>query len=169
MSQGERFAVGYLLICWMVFCAYKLVQEFIKGFKGEKINLNSTYTKLIEEIVYYCADLYRENKIKHYPQFEVSYYESKKTLGIYYPSRKKILIYVNAHQGEDRIKQIIHTTLHECFHYRDHLKEADFKNYDYYTKEAGYSFNKYEISANKFANKNLEDCIKHLKQKGIVS
>jgi hypothetical protein len=169
MSQGEKFAVGYLLICWMVFCAYKLVQEFIKDFKGEKITLNSTYTKLVEEVVHYCAPLYREDKIKFYPKFEVSYYESKRTLGYYFPSSKRILIYVNAHKGDEKIKSIIHTTLHECYHYRDHLKETDFKNYDYYTKQVGYSFNKYEISANKFANKNLEDCIKHLKQKGIIS
>jgi len=169
MSHEQRFIVISLLICWMVFCAYKLVQEIRKALSAEKLTLNSTYTKLVEEIVHFCAPLYRENKIKHYPQFDVSYYESKKTLGYYFTSSKKILIYVNAHKGEEKIKKIIHTTLHECFHYRDHLKETDFKNYDYYTKQVGYSFNKYEISANKFANKNLKECIKHLKQKGIVS
>jgi hypothetical protein len=153
----------------MVFCAYKLVQEIRKTLSAEKLILNSSYTKLVEEIVHFCAPLYRDNQIKFYPQFEISYYESKKTLGYYFPSRKKILIYVNAHKGEERIKQIIHTTLHECFHYRDHLKEADFKNYDYYTKEVGYSFNKYEISANRYANKNLDACIKYLKQQGIIS
>lgn len=169
MSQGERFFVILLLICWMVFCACKLVQEIRKTLSAEKLTLHSSYTKLVEKIVHFCAPLYRDNKIKYYPQFEISYYESKKTLGFYFPSRKKILIYVNAHKGEERIKQIIHTTLHECFHYRDHLKETDFKNYDYYTKEVGYSFNKYEISANRFANKNLDECIKYLKKQGIVS
>jgi hypothetical protein len=81
------------------------------------------------------------------------------------------MIYVNNYEGSEskKIKDMIHCILHEIDHHITHLKNPDFKNYEVYTKNVGYSSNIFEISANRFADLKLNDCIKQLKQKGILS
>jgi Zn-dependent peptidase ImmA (M78 family) len=92
-------------------------------------------------------------------------------LGCYILQEKKIVIYVNNFEGSEsaRIKNIIHCILHEIEHHITSQKNPDFKNYDVYTKNVGYSSNIFEISANHFADEKLNDCIKQLRQKGILT
>jgi Zn-dependent peptidase ImmA (M78 family) len=94
-----------------------------------------------------------------------------KRLGCYILENKKIVIYVNNYEGSesDKIKDMIHCILHEIEHHISHLTNPDFKNYDVYTKNVGYSSNIFERSANRFADEKIRDCIKHLRQKGILS
>ncbi len=160
----------FLLFCWMAFCAIKLIECLIKDFGGKKLILKSAYPKLVKEVLYYCNPIFKQYKIKYYPLYEVSYYESKKKLGCYFSGKKKIVIYVNSHHGTEteRIKQIVHTILHEVKHNIQHMTDANFKNYDILSRKLTYQKNPFEIDSNAFADKHLEDCIEYLKQKGVI-
>ncbi len=159
-----------LLVCWMIFCLYKLIQEIIKDYKVSKITLKSTYPKLIKEVLYYCAPIYKAHKIKYYPLHQISYYPSKKRLGYYDPSLKKFVIHIKSHDGSEsaKLRQIVHTTLHEIQHNIQHQTNPDFKNYEYYSKKLSYQKNPFEIDSNAFADKHIDDCIKYLKERGIL-
>ena len=162
----------FLLICWIAFCLVNLIKGIFRDIKENKIKLNCTYSKLIQEVIYYCAPVYKQQNIKYYPLYQVSKSTSKpKRLGCYILQKKKIVIYINNYEGSEseRIKDIIHCILHEIEHHISHLTNPDFKNYDIYTKKTNYSSNIFEISANRFADKKINDCIKQLRQKGILT
>ena len=162
----------FLLICWIAFCIINLIEGIYQDIKENNIKLNCTISKLIQEVLYYCAPVYKQHNIKYYPLYMVSKSTSKpKRLGCYILENKKIVIYVNNYEGSesDKIKDMIHCILHEIEHHISHLTNPDFKNYDVYTKNVGYSSNIFERSANRFADEKIRDCIKHLRQKGILS
>ena len=162
----------FLLICWIAFCLFNLMEGIYQDIKENSIKLNCTYSKLIQEVLYYCAPVYKQHNIKYYPLYQVSKSTSKpKRLGCYILQKKKIVIYINNYEGSEseRIKDIIHCILHEIEHHISHLTNPDFKNYEVYTKKVGYSSNIFEISANRFADEKLNDCIKQLRQKGILT
>ena len=162
----------FLLICWIAFCLVNLIKGIFRDIKENKIKLNCTYSKLIQEVIYYCAPVYKQQNIKYYPLYQVSKSTSKPNrLGCYILEKKKIVIYINNFEGSEseRIKNIIHCILHEIEHHISHLTNPDFKNYDIYTKKTNYSSNIFEISANRFADKKINDCIKQLRQKGILT
>ena len=167
----ERDLGIFFSLCLMIFCGYKLITEIIKDFSASKLRLESSYPKLIKEIIYYCGPTLKQQKIKYYPNHEISYYESKKKLGCYFSGQKKIVIYVKSHYGSEteKIKDIIHTTLHEVRHYQQHMTNSDFKNYDIYSKKLTYQKNPFEIDSNAWADQEMDNCIKYLKQKGIIS
>lgn len=160
-----------ILFSWMAFCAIKLIQCFVRDFVGSKLSLNSSYPKLVKEVLHYCAPIFRENSIKYYPLYEVSHYPSKKKLGCYFSGKKKIVIYVKSHEGNEtqRLRLVVHTILHEIRHVLQHHTDSNFKNYDILSRKLTYQKNPFEIDANAFADKHLDDCIKYLKQQGIVS
>ena len=161
----------FLLICWIAFCLVNLIEGIYQDIKVNSIKLNCTYTRLILEILYYCAPVYKQHNIKYYPLYQVSKSTSKpKRLGCYILHKKKIVIYVNNYEGSEseRIKNIIHCILHEIEHHISHLTNPDFKNYERYLNEVGYSNCIFEKSANRFADDKLIDCIKQLRQKGIL-
>ena len=162
----------FLLICWIAFCLVNLIKGIFRDIKENKIKLNCTYSKLIQEVIYYCAPVYKQQNIKYYPLYQVSKSTSKPNrLGCYILEKQKIVIYINNFEGSEseRIINIIHCILHEIEHHISHLTNPDFKNYDIYTKKTNYSSNIFEISANRFADKKLNDCIKQLRQKGILT
>lgn len=160
-----------ILFCWIGFCAIKLIECFIRDIGGSKLTLNSSYPKLVKEVLYYCNPIFKQNKIKYYPFYEVSHYPSKKKLGCYFSGNKKIVIYVKSHQGSEteQVRQIIHTILHEIRHNIQHLTDSNFKNYDILSRKLTYQKNPFEIDSNAFADKHLDDCIKYLKQQGVIS
>lgn len=167
----DRFFIGFFLIGFFLFCIYKFIQGVIEAVNGPELKLNSSFPKLVQEVVYYCAPIFRAEKIKFFPKYEVSYFKSKKRLGCYYSGQKKIVIYIKSHDGNEstKIRDIIHTTLHEIRHNIQHLKDPDFKNYDTYSKKLTYQKNPFEIDSNAFADKELVGCIQYLKSKGILS
>jgi hypothetical protein len=166
----DKEPIIFILICWMTFCLYKFIQEIISDIKESKLILKSTYPKLIKEVLYYCAPIYKAHQIKYYPLHQISYYPSKKRLGYYDPSLKKLVIHINSHDGSEssKIRQIVHTTLHEIKHHIQHQKNPDFKNYAFYSKKLSYQKNPFEIDSNAFADKHTDDCIKYLKERGIL-
>jgi hypothetical protein len=167
----NRDLTFFLLICWIVFCLVNLIESIYQDIKKNKIELNCSYSKLIQEVLYYCAPVYKQHNIKYYPLYQVSKSIAKpKRLGCYILEKKKIVIYINNYAGSEseKIKDIIHCILHEIEHHISHLTNPDFKNYEVYTKKVGYSSNIFEISANRFADRKLDDCIKHLKNKGLL-
>jgi predicted SprT family Zn-dependent metalloprotease len=161
----------FLLIAWIGFCAYKFIEGVINEFEKEKLTLKCAYPKLVQEVLYYCNPIFKQNKIKYYPLHDVSYYERKKKLGCYFTGKKKIVIYVKSHHGSEteRIKQIVHTTLHEIKHVLQHHTDPNFKNYDILNQKLSYQQNPFEIDSNAFADAHMESCIKYLKQKGILA
>jgi hypothetical protein len=167
----DRFLIGFFLISFLALCIYKFIQGVIEAVNGPELKLNSSFPKLVQEVVYYCAPIFRAEKIKFFPKYEVSYFKSKKRLGCYYSGQKKIVIYIKSHDGNEstKIRDIIHTTLHEIRHNIQHLKDPDFKNYDTYSKKLTYQKNPFEIDSNAFADKELDGCIQYLKSKGILS
>jgi hypothetical protein len=161
----------FLLICWIAFCLVNLIEGIYDNIKENKIKLNCTYSELIQEVLYYCAPVYKQHNIKYYPLYQVSKATSKPNrLGCYILQKKKIVIYVNNYEGSEseRIKNIIHCILHEIEHHISHLTNPDFKNYERYLNDVGYSNCIFEKSANQFADDKLIDCIKQLRQKGIL-
>ena len=162
----------FLLICFIAFCLVNLIEGIYQDNKENNIKLNCTYHSLIQGVLHYCAPVYKQHNIKYYPLYMVSKSTSKANrLGCYILQEKKIVIYVNNFEGSEsaRIKNIIHCILHEIEHHITSQKNPDFKNYDVYTKNVGYSSNIFEISANHFADEKLNDCIKQLRQKGILT
>ena len=162
----------FLLIAWIGLCIYKFIEGVINVLRTEKLRLISSYQQLLKESLYYCGPIFKEAKIKYYPLYELSHYKSKRKLGCYFSGKKKIVIYYKSHdQGSetDRIRQIVDSILHEARHYYQHMKDPNFKNYDVYNKRYTYFLNPFEQDARKFATEHLEDCIKHLKQKGILA
>ncbi len=167
----DRFFIGFFLIGFLVLCIYKFIQGVIEAVKGPELKLNSSYPKLVQEVVYYCGPILKAQNIRFFPKYEISYFKSKKRLGCYYSGQKKIVIYIKSHDGNEstKVRDIIHTTLHEVRHNIQHLKDPDFKNYDTYSKKLTYQKNPFEIDSNAFANKELDGCIQYLKSKGILS
>ena len=167
----DRFFIGCFLIGFFLLCIYKFIQGVIQAINGPSLKLNSSYPKLVQEVIYYCGPIYKDQKIKYYPNHEISYYESKKRLGCYYSHQKKIVIHIKSHHGSEsqKIRDIIHTTLHEIRHHIQHLKDPEFKNYDNYSKRLTYQKNPFEIDSNAFAANELDACINHLKSKGILT
>lgn len=167
----DRFFIGFFLICFLALCIYKFIQGVIEAVKGPELKLNSSYPKLVQEVVYYCGPILKAQNIRFFPKYEISYFKSKKRLGCYYSGQKKIVIYIKSHDGNEstKVRDIIHTTLHEVRHNIQHLKDPDFKNYDTYSKKLTYQKNPFEIDSNAFADKELDGCIQYLKSKGILS
>ncbi len=167
----DRFFIGLFLIGFLVLCIYKFIQGVIEAVKGPELKLNSSYPKLVQEVVYYCGPILKAQNIRFFPKYEISYFKSKKRLGCYYSGQKKIVIYIKSHDGNEstKVRDIIHTTLHEVRHNIQHLKDPDFKNYDTYSKKLTYQKNPFEIDSNAFADKELDGCIQYLKSKGILS
>lgn len=167
----DRFFIGFFLIGFLVLCIYKFIQGVIEAVKGPELKLNSSYPKLVQEVVYYCGPILKAQNIRFFPKYEISYFKSKKRLGCYYSGQKKIVIYIKSHEGNEstKVRDIIHTTLHEVRHNIQHLKDPDFKNYDTYSKKLTYQKNPFEIDSNAFADKELDGCIQYLKSKGILS
>jgi Zn-dependent peptidase ImmA (M78 family) len=167
----DRFFIGFFLISFLVLCIYKFIQGVIEAVKGPELKLNSSYPKLVQEVVYYCGPILKAQNIRFFPKYEISYFKSKKRLGCYYSGQKKIVIYIKSHDGNEstKVRDIIHTTLHEVRHNIQHLKDPDFKNYDTYSKKLTYQKNPFEIDSNAFADKELDGCIQYLKSKGILS
>ncbi len=167
----DRFFIGFFLIGFLLLCIYKFIQGVIEAVRGPELKLNSSFPKLVQEVVYYCGPIFRAEKIRFFPKYEVSYFKSKKRLGCYYSGQKKIVIYIKSHDGNEytKIRNIIHTTLHEIRHNIQHLKDPDFKNYDTYSKKLTYQKNPFEIDSNAFADRELDGCIQYLKSKGIIS
>lgn len=167
----DRFFIGFFLISFLVLCIYKFIQGVIEAVKGTELKLNSSYPKLVQEVVYYCGPILKAQNIRFFPKYEISYFKSKKRLGCYYSGQKKIVIYIKSHDGNEstKVRDIIHTTLHEVRHNIQHLKDPDFKNYDTYSKKLTYQKNPFEIDSNAFADKELDGCIQYLKSKGILS
>ncbi len=167
----DRFFIGFFLIGFLVLCIYKFIQGVIEAVKGPELKLNSSYPKLVQEVVYYCGPILKAQNIRFFPKYEISYFKSKKRLGCYYSGQKKIVIYIKSHDGNEstKVRDIIHTTLHEVRHNIQHLKDPDFKNYDTYSKKLTYQKNPFEIDSNAFADKELDGCIQYLKSKGILS
>lgn len=167
----DRFFIGFFLIGFLVLCIYKFIQGVIEAVNGPELKLNSSYPKLVQEVVYYCGPILKAQNIRFFPKYEISYFKSKKRLGCYYSGQKKIVIYIKSHDGNEstKVRDIIHTTLHEVRHNIQHLKDPDFKNYDTYSKKLTYQKNPFEIDSNAFADKELDDCIQYLKSKGILS
>ena len=167
----ERYLIIFGLSCFLVICLIKFIEGVIQAINGPSLNLNCTYPRLVQEVVHYCGPILRAQNIRFYPKYEVSYYKSKKRLGCYYPGQKRIVIYINSHDGSEstKIRDIIHTTLHEMKHTIQSLKDPDFKNYDMYSKKLTYQKNPFEIDSNAFADKELDSCIQYLKTKGILS
>ena len=161
----------FLLIIWIAFCLINLMEGIYQDIKENNIKLNCNYTKLIQEVLEFCAPVYKQHNIKYYPLYQVSNSTSKPNpLGCYILQKKKIVIYVNNYEGSEseRIKNIIHCILHEIEHHISHLTNPDFKNYERYLNDVGYSNCIFEKSANRFADDKLIDCIKQLRQKGIL-
>jgi len=161
----------FLLICWIAFCLVNLIEGIYQDNKENKIKLNCTISKLIQAVLHYCAPVYKQQNIKYYPLYQVSKSTLKPNrLGCYILQKKKIVIYVNNYEGSEseRIKNIIHCILHEIEHHISHLTNPDFKNYERYLNDVGYSNCIFEKSANRFADDKLIDCIKQLRQKGIL-
>jgi hypothetical protein len=82
------------------------------------------------------------------------------------------VIYVKSHnQGSEneRLKRIIHTTLHEIRHVLQEHSDPNFKNYEKLSQTLTYEKNPFEIDSNKFADTHMESCIKYLNQKGILA
>lgn len=167
----ERFLIIFALFCFIFFCPYKFIEGIKEALYVPKLSLVSTYPKLVQEVVYYCGPILKAQNIRFYPKYEISYFKSKKRLGCYYSGQKKIVIYIKSHDGNEsrKIRDIIHTTLHEVRHNMQHLKDPDFKNYDTYSKKLTYQKNPFEIDSNAFADKELDDCIQYLKSKGILA
>ena len=167
----ERYLIIFGLSCFLVICLIKFIEGVIQAINGPSLNLNCTYPRLVQEVVHYCGPILRAQNIRFYPKYEVSYYKSKKRLGCYYPGQKRIVIYINSHDGSEstKIRDIIHTALHEMKHTIQSLKDPDFKNYDMYSKKLTYQKNPFEIDSNAFADKELDSCIQYLKTKGILS
>jgi Zn-dependent peptidase ImmA (M78 family) len=167
----DRFFIGFFLISFILLCIYKFIQGVIEAVKGPELKLNSSYPKLVQEVVYYCGPILKAQNIRFFPKYEISYFKSKKRLGCYYSGQKKIVIYIKSHDGNEstKVRDIIHTTLHEVRHNIQHLKDPDFKNYDTYSKKLTYQKNPFEIDSNAFADKELDGCIQYLKSKGILS
>lgn len=161
----------FLLICWIAFCTSNLIHLIYVDTKGCSVKLNCTYKKLISETLYYCGPFFKQHNIKYYPLIEISYFKSKTRLGCYYPGKKKIVIYVNSYNGSEseKILQIVNCTLHEVRHYFQDLKIPEFKNYDVLKQTLGYQNHPHEKDCNEWAEKNMKDCVKYLKQKGILS
>jgi hypothetical protein len=167
----DRFFIGFFLISFLALCIYKFIQGVIEAVRGPELKLNSSYPKLVQEVVYYCGPILKAQNIRFFPKYEVSYFKSKKRLGCYYSGQKKIVIYIKSHDGDEsqKIRDIIHTTLHEVRHNIQHLRDPDFKNYDTYSKKLTYQKNPFEIDSNAFADKELYSCIQYLKSKGILA
>lgn len=167
----DRFFIGFFLISFLALCIYKFIQGVIEAVRGPELKLNSSYPKLVLEVVYYCGPILKAQNIRFFPKYEVSYFKSKKRLGCYYSGQKKIVIYIKSHDGNEstKVRDIIHTTLHEVRHNIQHLKDPDFKNYDTYSKKLTYQKNPFEIDSNAFADKELDSCIQYLKSKGILA
>ena len=120
--------------------------------------------KLIQEIVLFSNDILHQNRIKHFPSVEISYYKHPSHLGAF--CDPTIVIYP---KNNPTIRILVNTTLHEVNHYiqsKTNLKE--FKKYDEYIKRTGYDKNPLEIQCRIFAKKWTAPCISHLKSKGII-
>ena len=167
----ERYLIIFGLSCFLVICLIKFIEGIIQAINGPSLKLNSSYPKLVQEVVYYCGPILKVQNIRYFPKYEISYFKSKKRLGCYYTGQKKIVIYIKSYDGTEstKINDIIHCTLHEIRHYMQHLKDPSFKNYDTYSKKLTYQKNPFEIDSNAFADKELDCCIQYLKTKGILS
>ena len=100
----------FLLICWIAFCLVNLMEGIYQDIKENSIKLNCTYSKLIQEVLYYCAPVYKQHNIKYYPLYQVSKATKPNRLGCYILQKKKIVIYVKNYSGSEseKIKDIIH-------------------------------------------------------------
>ena len=67
----------FLLIIWIAFCLINLMEGIYQDIKENNIKLNCTISKLIQEVLEFCAPVYKQHNIKYYPLYQVSNSTSK--------------------------------------------------------------------------------------------
>lgn len=133
----------------------------------KKWKSNVPYTRLVKEIIEYTGSILYENKVKHFPTFDIKYYKVKKFMGLYYGANNHISIYIKNH---DNIPSIVDTVLHEVAHHiQNKSRNKEFKLYDTYSNSFGYMDNPLEIESRSFAAKWTKDCLIYLESRKIIS
>jgi len=152
-----------------IFCAFGLVNEFIKDFNNRSLKIcvrrRVPYSKIINEVVRWTGPILLDSSIKKYPKIKVSYRKCKRAAGYYYPKSKTVEVFVNR---QIYMNGIVFVCLHEIAHYIQHQTNPEFQNYDSYEYKLGYDKNPFEIQANSFASKHRESCLRHLQHIGYI-
>ncbi len=157
-----------IFICLVVLFFAALINDMLNSKK--KWVKAVPYSKLINATLQYTSNILLENKISHYPKVHILYKEHKRYKGYY--SNGEIFIYI---KSTESIEDIILVLLHEIGHAIDHKKDPQYfekynKNYDFnkFAHFLSYTCSPLEISANEFAYKHQDLCLKFLAKKGII-
>ena len=148
-------------------CGYVLLYliDIFLGKRKEYVKKVS-YTRLVNEVMYYTGGLLHQHGIKHYPKVDIRYYRSKKYAGLHCPEGR-IVIYTKSHSD---VVQIINTVLHEIgHHFQMKTDTKEFKRYSEYQNQHGYEKNPCEVFARDFASNHQKPCLDYLISKGIIA
>ena len=150
------------LIC--VFIGYILFEDDILIHK--KWIKTVPYTKLVWEVILFTGSYLHKNGIKQYPTYSIRYDKTNKKMGIFYPLRNEIVIYVNSHSD---IPELVDTVLHEIFHSIQYsTAPTEFGKYEEYKKVYGSRNNPLEVECRKFGEKWTQPCLKYLETKRLI-
>jgi Zn-dependent peptidase ImmA (M78 family) len=157
-----------IFICLVVLFFVALINDMLESRK--KWVKAVPYSKLVNATLQYTNNILFENKISHFPKVHILYKTHPRFKGYYRNS--EIYIYTKSNES---IEDIVLTILHELKHYIDHMKDPQYfekfnKNYDFssFSHFLSYTCSPLEISANEFAYKHQDLCLKFLAKKGVI-
>lgn len=171
MSLAESITLLIILAVYFLWSNLNLLFELIESKTsyltpnnndGQKWILNTNYTSLVQQTIFFTNDILYNLKIDRFPSYRIYYYEHKKYLGKF---DGEVVIYKQNHND---VESLIDTVLHEIYHYIQSITNPDFDNYDAYSKQVGEWHNKFEVEAREFASQHLNDCLLYLEAKGLV-
>lgn len=165
---------GLLSIVYWVYKLGKWILSFLNWFfgfsgtsgrnSGEKLAVSKV--EFVRQVVGWCAEhLGMPPKIKRLPTITLRYYRHSKWSGLYFQSKKEIVIYWGNHLD---LLSLINTIIHEYQHFLDLRTRKDDQEYAKELKKVGYLANSYEKRARNTASIWERQCYKAMMEKGVI-
>jgi hypothetical protein len=157
----------YILSGISIFLFFLSLIDLISNWGKKTYSVNCDYNQLCTNIVDWSVANIPPIKTNHRLNVNVSSYEHKKTMAMYYPHKKEIKIYIKNHES---VIEIVDSLLHEVTHYKQYLRNTrgHSKNYQKLLGLYGYQNHPMEIEAVDTAKKYTKDCIKYLVRNGYI-
>lgn len=160
-------SVSVLLLVLGVFLWFLEVYEKWTSPLSAHYKINCSKTHLAKTIIRWGLINIRPSGKKESVNFKIYYHLNKKKLGVFYGSRKEIVLYVNNHQ---QVQELIDTSLHEVIHYKQYLSNPKSfeKEYHQLLSSIGYQHHPMEEEARKLAAEYAPACLEYLLAQNVI-
>lgn len=134
---------------------------------ANKYQINCSKVQLARTIISWGLTNIKPTGKKEAVNFKIYYHLHKKRMGVFYGSRKEIVLYVNNHKD---VVNFIDTALHEVVHHKQYLENPRSfdKEYQKLLSSVGYENHPMEVEARKLAAEFTPACLEYLLSRNMI-